>query len=106
MLDAPIPIDHRPRVAAERRARMRRKLVESALFVFAEKGVDASVIEVVIRPWGRETSCAHACMNGPPLGRLQQAVRRVSTGQVVDQRVAHLQLLVWPALGGSKAASN
>jgi AcrR family transcriptional regulator len=35
-------------VAAERRARMRRKLVESALLVFAEKGVDASVIEDVI----------------------------------------------------------
>jgi len=40
--------DHRPRVAAERRARMRRKLVESALLVFAGKGVDASVIEDVI----------------------------------------------------------
>src|ERR1700691_3185860 len=40
--------DHRPRVAAEKRARMRRKLVESALLVFAEKGVDASVIADVI----------------------------------------------------------
>ena len=35
-------------MAAERRARMRRKLVESALLVFAEKGVDASVIDDVI----------------------------------------------------------
>ena len=52
MLDAPVPNDHRPRVAAERRARMRRKLVESALFVFAEKGVDASVIEDVIAAAG------------------------------------------------------
>jgi AcrR family transcriptional regulator len=40
--------DHRPRVAAERRARMRRALVEAALLVFAEKGVDASVIDDVI----------------------------------------------------------
>lgn len=40
--------DHRPRVAAERRARMRRKLIESALLVFAGKGVDASVIDDVI----------------------------------------------------------
>jgi AcrR family transcriptional regulator len=40
--------DHRPRVAAERRARMRRTLVEAALLVFAEKGVDASVIDDVI----------------------------------------------------------
>src|SRR5271165_932413 len=52
MLHAPVPNDHRPRVAAERRARMRRKLVESALFVFAEKGVDASVIEDVIAAAG------------------------------------------------------
>jgi AcrR family transcriptional regulator len=44
--------DHRPRVAAERRARMRRKLVESALLVFAEKGVDAPVIEDVIAAAG------------------------------------------------------
>ena len=44
--------DHRPRVAAERRARMRRKLVESALLVFAEKGADASVIEDVIAAAG------------------------------------------------------
>ncbi len=52
MLHAPIPNDHRPRVAAERRARMLRKLVESSLLVFAEKGVDASVIEDVIAAAG------------------------------------------------------
>jgi len=44
--------DHRPRVAAERRARMRRTLVEAALLVFAEKGVDASVIDDVITAAG------------------------------------------------------
>ena len=44
--------DHRTRVAAERRARMRRTLVEAALLVFAEKGVDASVIEDVITAAG------------------------------------------------------
>lgn len=48
MLELPVFPDHRTRVAAERRARMHRKLVESALLVFAEKGVDASVIEDVI----------------------------------------------------------
>ena len=52
MLDSPPSKDHRPRVAAERRARMRRKLVESALLVFAEKGVDASVIDDVIAAAG------------------------------------------------------
>src|SRR5208337_296283 len=48
VLESSISPDHRVRVAAERRARMRRKLVESALLVFAEKGVDAPVIEDVI----------------------------------------------------------
>jgi AcrR family transcriptional regulator len=40
--------DHRPRVAAERRERMRKRLVESAMIVFAEKGVGASVIQDVV----------------------------------------------------------
>ena len=40
--------DHRPRVAAERRERMRRRLIESAMIVFAEKGVGASVIPDVV----------------------------------------------------------
>lgn len=40
--------DHRPRVAASRRAKMRRRLIESAVLVFAEKGVDASIIDDVI----------------------------------------------------------
>ena len=48
MLKSSLSPDHRTRVAAERRARMHRKLVESALLVFAEKGADASVIEDVI----------------------------------------------------------
>src|SRR5471030_1461143 len=42
------PSDHRPRVAAERRERMRRRLIESAMIVFAEKGVGASVIPEVV----------------------------------------------------------
>lgn len=45
---APHPTDHRPRVAAERRERMRKRLVESALIVFAQKGVGASVIPDVV----------------------------------------------------------
>lgn len=39
--------DHRVRVAAERRARMKRRLIESALLVFAEKGFDAADIKDV-----------------------------------------------------------
>ncbi|RQR45947.1 TetR/AcrR family transcriptional regulator [Burkholderia sp. Bp9140] len=41
-------IDHRTRVAAQRRERMRARLIESAMLVFAEKGVGASVIQDVI----------------------------------------------------------
>lgn len=44
--------DHRSRVAAERRERMRARLVESALVVFAQKGVGASVIQDVIASAG------------------------------------------------------
>ena len=40
--------DHRSRVAAERRERMRMRLIESALHVFAHKGADAAVIDDVI----------------------------------------------------------
>ena len=42
------PNDHRPRVAAERRERMRKRLIESAMIVFADKGVGASVIPDVV----------------------------------------------------------
>lgn len=48
MSEAEVPTDHRIRVAAEKRERMRQRLVESAMFVFAEKGVDASVIDDVL----------------------------------------------------------
>lgn len=40
--------DHRSRVALEKRERMRARLVETALAVFAERGVGASVIQEVI----------------------------------------------------------
>lgn len=44
--------DHRPRVAAERRARMRRRLIESAMIVFAQRGIGSSVIPEVIAAAG------------------------------------------------------
>jgi len=46
------PENHRTRVAAERRERMHARLVESALLVFAERGMDASVIDDLIRAAG------------------------------------------------------
>lgn len=47
-MSTPLPADHRPRVAAVRRERMRRRLIESAMIVFAEKGITSSVIQDVI----------------------------------------------------------
>jgi len=41
--------DHRTRVGADRRARTRYRLIEAAIPVFAEKGVEAPVIDDVIR---------------------------------------------------------
>ncbi|MGO4465361.1 TetR/AcrR family transcriptional regulator [Pseudoduganella sp. RAF53_2] len=45
---APKTTDHRTRVAAERRERMRARLIETAMIVFAEKGVGASIIPDVV----------------------------------------------------------
>lgn len=44
--------DHRTRVGLMRRQKMRARLIESALAVFAEKGIDASVIDDVISAAG------------------------------------------------------
>jgi len=44
--------DHRSRVAAVRRAKTRNRLVHSAISVFADKGVDTSVIDDVIEAAG------------------------------------------------------
>lgn len=44
--------DHRTRVGAQRRERTLQKLIEAALPVFAEKGVDASIIDDVIAAAG------------------------------------------------------
>lgn len=44
--------DHRSRVAADRREKTRNRLIQSAIPVFAEKGVDASVIDDVIAAAG------------------------------------------------------
>lgn len=43
------PVDHRPRVNAERRAKMRRRLIEAAMLVFAEKGIERSQIDDVMK---------------------------------------------------------
>ena len=51
-MSKPTTIDHRTRVAAERRERMRARLIESAMLVFADKGVGASVIQDVIAAAG------------------------------------------------------
>lgn len=45
-------VDHRTRVGNERRQKMRLRLIEAALAVFDEKGLDAAVIEDVISAAG------------------------------------------------------
>jgi AcrR family transcriptional regulator len=40
--------NHRTRVAAERRGRMRARLIETAMLVFADKGISANAIQEVI----------------------------------------------------------
>lgn len=42
-------LDHRTRVGADRREKMRMRLIESAMLVFARYGADGSVIDEVIR---------------------------------------------------------
>jgi AcrR family transcriptional regulator len=42
------PEDHRTRVAADRREKMRARLIESAMLVFARRGAEGSVIDEVI----------------------------------------------------------
>lgn len=45
-------VDYRSRVAAEKRARTLRRLLESALLVFSQKGLDATSIEDIIAAAG------------------------------------------------------
>jgi AcrR family transcriptional regulator len=52
MTPARKPADHRTRVGNERRRKMRQRLIESALEVFAGKGLDATVIDDIISAAG------------------------------------------------------
>jgi len=45
-------IDHRTRTGARRRKRMRRRLIESALVVIAERGIEGAGVDEVIRTAG------------------------------------------------------
>lgn len=68
--------DHRTRVAAEKRQRMHRRLVESALQVFAQHGVESAVIDDVIAAAGvsRGTFYNYFRTHEDLVGALQQAV--------------------------------
>lgn len=76
--------DHRSRVAAEKRERMRMRLIESALHVFATKGVEASVIEDVIEVAGvsRGTFYNYYKTNEELLVAVLQATSNEVFGQV------------------------
>lgn len=74
--------DHRTRVGNERRKKMRLRLIESAFVVFAEKGVDVSVIDDVIAVAGvsRGTFYNYFKTNG----ELMAAVGETLSNEVVD----------------------
>lgn len=68
--------DHRSRVGAQRRERTRKRLIESAMTVFARRGVEASVIDEVIAAAGvaRGTFYNHFRGNEDLLAAVAQAV--------------------------------
>lgn len=76
--------DHRSRVAAEKRERMRKRLIESALHVFSTKGVEASAIEDVIEAAGvsRGTFYNYYKTNEELLVAVLQATSNEVFGQV------------------------
>ena len=80
--------DHRSRVAAEKRERMRTRLIESALHVFSTKGVEASAIEDVIEAAGvsRGTFYNYYKTNEELLVAVLQATSNEVFGQV---EIAH-----------------
>lgn len=47
-----VPVDHRTRAGLEKRARTRLRIIESALQVFAEKGLDVPVIDDFVKAAG------------------------------------------------------
>lgn len=80
--------DHRTRVAAERRERMQARLVESALLVFSQRGMDASVIDDLIRTAGvsRGTFYNYFRTNDDLLLAVSQAVSDEMM-RVIDLRI-------------------
>jgi AcrR family transcriptional regulator len=84
--------DHRTRVAAGKRERMRRRLVESALLVFAEKGVDASVIDDVIAGAGvsRGTFYRYFRTNAELLAATSEELANELLA-AIEERVGHFE---------------
>ncbi|MFT6773448.1 MAG: AcrR family transcriptional regulator [Paracoccaceae bacterium] len=83
--------DHRPRVGRERRARMHRRLIESAVSIFARKGADASVISDVILEAGvsRGTFYNYFPSNADLLFAVKHALG-AELKDLVDARVADI----------------
>ena len=115
------PPDHRPRVAAERRERMRKRLIESAMIVFAEKGVGASVIPEVVAAAevsqgsfynyfrtnddllaavSSELSAEMIALIEPAVGEIADPALRVATGMRYYLHLARSQRLLARFLAG------
>jgi AcrR family transcriptional regulator len=131
MTETTSAVDHRSRVGEERRQRMQLRLIESGLLVFAQKGVDASVVDDVIAEAGvsrgtfynyfRTTAELLAAI-GDTLGnelialidvvvkRHENPAERVGTGVRMFLRTAHSHPLfaafVWRAGFNGASAGN
>ena len=90
VLPAALPQDHRVRTGAARSEQTRRKLIESALGVFAEKGTDAALIEHFIAAAGvaRGTFYNHF--------RTTQELLDAVRSELSDEIVASIDAVVLP----------
>lgn len=87
--------DHRTRVGAERRQRMRLRLIESALQVYAEKGLDRASIDDVIAAAGVSRGTFYNYFRTD--AELAEAVSEALTTELIAQIEARVGGLANPA---------
>lgn len=81
-------VDHRTRVGQEKRQKMRARLIESALVVFAEKGIDATAIDDVIVQAGVSRGTFYNYFRTNP--ELVAAVGETLSNEIVSLIEAHV----------------
>jgi AcrR family transcriptional regulator len=83
-----IATDHRPRVNAERRAKMRRRLIEAAMLVVADKGFETTQIDDVMKAAGVSRGGFYGHFRSMPelLGAIGAELGN-ETMQLIEERV-------------------